>query len=147
MPVTFFCNPTTHVVVAVAQGGLEAVQALNEEKAALVYDAIAGSSGFYASPVDAAARSVMNIPFTIPAHPELEKDFVAEAAKRGMVWPSCQGADPVMCCCLRLVCLRLSAIRACEAPLASIRPKRCRVWVYMRQLACADTCFARRIFG
>lgn len=83
------------------------MQALNEEKAALVYDAIAGSSGFYASPVDAAARSVMNIPFTIPAHPELEKDFVAEAAKRGMVWPSCQGADSVMCCCLCLVCLRL----------------------------------------
>ncbi len=104
--VIFLCKPTPHVV-CVVQGGLEAVKAVNEEKAALVYDAIAGSSGFYASPVDAAARSVMNIPFTIPAHPELEKDFVAEAAKRGMVWPSLQGADPTVCCFPCLVCLLL----------------------------------------
>ncbi|KAK9841017.1 hypothetical protein WJX81_005886 [Elliptochloris bilobata] len=68
-----------------AMGGLEAVQAANEAKAAVVYDAIAASSGFYASPVAPEARSMMNIPFTIPARPELEKDFVAEAAMRGMV--------------------------------------------------------------
>ena len=69
------------------QGGLEAVQAANEAKAAVVYDAIAASSGFYASPVAPEARSRMNIPFTIPAHPDLEKDFVAEAASLGMVRP------------------------------------------------------------
>ena len=63
------------------------MQAANEAKAAVVYDAIAASSGFYASPVAPEARSRMNIPFTIPAHPELEKDFVAEAAKLGMVRP------------------------------------------------------------
>ena len=68
-----------------AQGGLEAVQAANEAKAKVVYDAIAGSAGFFASPVAEAARSLMNIPFTIPSRPELEKDFVAEASKRGMV--------------------------------------------------------------
>lgn len=61
------------------------MQAANEAKAAVVYDAIAGSSGFYASPVAPEARSRMNIPFTIPARPELEKDFVAEATKAGMV--------------------------------------------------------------
>ena len=56
-----------------------------------MYDAIAGSSGFYASPVAPEARSRMNIPFTIPARPELEKDFVAEATKAGMVrfGPAC----------------------------------------------------------
>ncbi len=67
------------------QGGLEAVQAANEAKAKVVYDAIAASAGFFASPVAEAARSLMNIPFTIPSRPELEKDFVAEASKRGMV--------------------------------------------------------------
>ena len=67
------------------QGGLEAVQAANEAKAAVVYGAIAASAGFYASPVAPEARSRMNIPFTMPARPELEKGFVAEAAKAGMV--------------------------------------------------------------
>ena len=65
------------------------MQAANEAKAKVVYDAIFGSSGFYASPVAEAARSLMNIPFTIPSRPELEKDFVAEASKRGMVRAGC----------------------------------------------------------
>lgn len=53
--------------------------------AQVVYDAINGSNGFYNSPVDEACRSLMNVPFTIPSNPELEKSFVAEAAKLGMV--------------------------------------------------------------
>ncbi len=55
----------------------------------IVYDAIANSSGFYHSPVDAAVRSLMNIPFTIPSKPELEKTFVSEAAARGLVRRRC----------------------------------------------------------
>ena len=55
-----------------------------------MYDAIAGSSGFYHSPVDEAVRSLMNIPFTIPSKPELEKTFVSEAAARGLVRCKCQ---------------------------------------------------------
>ena len=56
-------------------------------QAKLVYNAIAGSAGFYASPVDPAAQSNMNIPFTIPSDPALEKAFIAEATRLGMVRP------------------------------------------------------------
>ncbi|EFJ48056.1 hypothetical protein VOLCADRAFT_81234 [Volvox carteri f. nagariensis] len=66
-------------------GGLEAMQKLNEEKAAVLYDAIASSNGFYSSPVDPAVRSLMNVPFTIPSQPDLEKVFVKEAEKAGML--------------------------------------------------------------
>jgi phosphoserine aminotransferase len=66
-------------------GGLEGARRRNLEKAALIYDTVAASGGFYASPVDPAVRSAMNVPFTIPSSPELEKEFIAGAAKRGMV--------------------------------------------------------------
>ncbi|GFR51882.1 hypothetical protein Agub_g14361 [Astrephomene gubernaculifera] len=66
-------------------GGLEAMQKLNEEKAAVLYDAIAASNGFYNSPVDPAVRSLMNVPFTIPSQPDLEKVFIKEAEKAGML--------------------------------------------------------------
>ena len=56
-----------------------------QAKADLVYNAIQGSDGFYNSPVDPACRSLMNIPFTIPASQDLEKKFISEAAKEGMV--------------------------------------------------------------
>lgn len=51
----------------------------------VLYDTIAASNGFYAQPVDPAVRSLMNVPFTIPSNPDLEKIFVSEAAKQGMV--------------------------------------------------------------
>lgn len=51
----------------------------------MLYDTIAASNGFYAQPVDPAVRSLMNVPFTIPSNPDLEKTFVSEAAKLGMV--------------------------------------------------------------
>lgn len=51
----------------------------------MLYDTIAASNGFYAQPVDPAVRSLMNVPFTIPSNPDLEKTFVSEAAKQGMV--------------------------------------------------------------
>lgn len=57
----------------------------NKAKAKVVYDAIAGSDGFYNSPVDPSVQSLMNVPFTIPSHPELEKEFVSEASKVGLV--------------------------------------------------------------
>ena len=50
-----------------------------------MYDAITDSAGFYNSPVDVSCRSLMNVPFTIPSDAELEKSFVAEAAKLGLV--------------------------------------------------------------
>ena len=66
-------------------GGLEAQQKLNQEKAKVLYDAIAASNGFYVNPVEPSVRSLMNVPFTIPSNPELEKAFVKETEKLGMV--------------------------------------------------------------
>ena len=65
-------------------GGLAAVEAVNKRKAALIYDAIEASAGFYKCPVAPAVRSLMNIPFTM-ATPELEKAFLKAAEKRGLL--------------------------------------------------------------
>ena len=64
------------------QGGLAAVGARNRAKAETLYRAI-DESGYYRNPVARNCRSWMNIPFTIP-NPELEKTFLAEAAKAGL---------------------------------------------------------------
>jgi len=65
-------------------GGLEAVEKRNIAKANVLYDAIDATSGFFACPVDPAVRSCMNVPFTIPANPELEPVFIKEAAALGL---------------------------------------------------------------
>ena len=65
-------------------GGLEEVEKLNRAKCAVVYDAIAGSGGFYRCPVEPTFRSAMNVPFTIPAGADLEKAFVEESAAAGL---------------------------------------------------------------
>ncbi|CAD7705353.1 unnamed protein product [Ostreobium quekettii] len=67
------------------QGGLAAVQEANRAKAKVLYDAIEASEGFFQNPVEVSARSAMNVPFTIPANPELEGPFMQEAAERGLV--------------------------------------------------------------
>jgi phosphoserine aminotransferase len=66
-----------------AQGGLSAMAALNERKAAKLYAAI-DASDFYHSPVDPAYRSLMNVPFTL-TNPELDKAFVTQAGLAGLV--------------------------------------------------------------
>jgi len=66
-----------------AQGGLEAMAQRNQRKAKLLYDAI-DQSGFYNSPVDPDCRSWMNVPFTL-ANAELDKTFLAEARKAGLL--------------------------------------------------------------
>ena len=65
-------------------GGLAALEKQNRAKAQLIYDVIDARSDFYASPVEKAARSTMNIVFTLKT-PELEAEFLAEAQKRKMV--------------------------------------------------------------
>jgi len=65
-----------------AEGGLEAVGARNGAKAKLLYDYI-DASGFYANPIEKAARSWMNVPFTL-ASAELEKPFAQEAQAAGL---------------------------------------------------------------
>lgn len=67
-----------------AQGGLEAIEARNREKAALVYAAIDESGGFYRGHARPEARSLMNVTFRLP-NEELEKAFLAEAKAAGLV--------------------------------------------------------------
>ncbi len=64
------------------QGGLQAMAELNQRKAAKLYATI-DNSNFYHSPVQAAARSVMNVPFTMP-DAELDARFVSGAEERGL---------------------------------------------------------------
>jgi phosphoserine aminotransferase len=64
------------------QGGLEGVRRRNEEKAALLYDAI-DSSDFYRAHAEPGSRSLMNVTFTLPSQ-DLEKQFISEATKAGL---------------------------------------------------------------
>jgi len=67
------------------QGGLAAMEKLNEQKAKLVYDAVDRSGGFYTGTVkDIPNRSRMNITFRLPSE-ELTERFLKEAEKRGLV--------------------------------------------------------------
>ncbi|PZQ19492.1 MAG: 3-phosphoserine/phosphohydroxythreonine transaminase [Rhodanobacter denitrificans] len=66
-----------------AQGGVAAMAARNREKAAALYAAIDGSE-FYRNPVDPAARSAMNVPFTLP-RAELDEVFLRESHEAGLL--------------------------------------------------------------
>ena len=65
------------------EGGLAAIGARNRAKAELLYGYIDGS-GFYRNPVDRAARSRMNVPFTLPRD-ELNAPFLAESEAAGLL--------------------------------------------------------------
>ncbi len=66
-----------------AEGGLDVIEKRNEEKAAIVYNAIDNSNGFYRGHAEPGSRSLMNVTFRLPSE-DLEKEFVAEAAKVGL---------------------------------------------------------------
>jgi phosphoserine aminotransferase len=66
-----------------ANGGLEAMKACNEKKAAVLYAAIDGSGGYYKGHAAVRARSTMNVTFTLPSE-ELTEKFVNEAAAEGL---------------------------------------------------------------
>lgn len=66
-----------------AKGGAAAMQAENEAKARILYDALDRSEGFYRGHAERAARSTMNVTFRL-ASEELEKKFCAEAARNGL---------------------------------------------------------------
>ncbi len=66
-----------------SHGGLEGMQARNQEKAALLYELL-DSSEFYASPVAKEDRSLMNVPFTLN-DPALDSDFLAGAQAQNML--------------------------------------------------------------
>lgn len=65
-------------------GGLAAMARHNAAKAALLYDVIDGSGGFYAGHAHPPCRSMMNVTFRLPSK-ELEKVFVEGASRQGLV--------------------------------------------------------------
>jgi phosphoserine aminotransferase len=77
-----------------SQGGLAGIQKRNESKAALLYDAIDSSNGFYHCPVEKSSRSLMNVVFRVAGangqsaatNPDeaAEKEFGKQAAAAGL---------------------------------------------------------------
>jgi phosphoserine aminotransferase len=65
-------------------GGLEKMAERNREKAALLYEGIDESDGFYRGHAAPEARSTMNVTFRMPT-PQDEAAFLAEASSRGLV--------------------------------------------------------------
>ncbi|KAI7790656.1 phosphoserine aminotransferase [Triplophysa rosa] len=69
-------------------GGADAMEQLNKQKAAIINDIINHSNGFYSCPVDAVYRSRMNIPFRIgkkEGDEDLEMQFLDGALALGMI--------------------------------------------------------------
>ncbi|MDR2939143.1 MAG: 3-phosphoserine/phosphohydroxythreonine transaminase [Clostridiales bacterium] len=64
-------------------GGVSAIQKINEEKAAMLYDYLDNSNLFKAT-VTGDARSIMNVTF-VTGNPDLDKKFVKEAESNGIV--------------------------------------------------------------
>ena len=63
--------------------GLEKMHQFNQEKAALLYEELDTSGGFYQGHAQPADRSIMNVTFRLP-NEELEAAFISEAAKRDL---------------------------------------------------------------
>ena len=64
-------------------GGLEAMKAMNEEKAAILYNFL-DSSNLFKGTVEKKDRSLMNVPF-VTGNTDLDAKFVKEAAAAGLV--------------------------------------------------------------
>jgi len=62
-------------------GGLDAMQKVNEAKAKLLYDAIDNSGGYYKGAAAVEDRSLMNVTFNLQSE-ELEKKIIAEATEK-----------------------------------------------------------------
>ena len=65
-------------------GGLEGMSRRNEAKAALLYDTIDGSGGFYRGHAQVESRSLMNVTFRLGSE-DLEKEFLKQAAGADLV--------------------------------------------------------------
>lgn len=66
------------------RGGVLGMQQRNKGKAALLYDTIDSSNGFYRGHAETDSRSSMNVTFNLPTE-ELNKQFLAEAKQAGFV--------------------------------------------------------------
>jgi phosphoserine aminotransferase len=64
-------------------GGIPAIQKVNEQKAAMLYEFLDNSKLFKGT-VEARFRSLMNVPFTSPSE-ELDKKFVKESTATGLI--------------------------------------------------------------
>ncbi|AZR08238.1 phosphoserine transaminase [Campylobacter jejuni] len=67
------------------QGGLDKVHEKNSQKAAMLYECIDLSNGFYKGHADKKDRSLMNVSFNIAKNKDLEPLFVKEAEEAGMI--------------------------------------------------------------
>jgi phosphoserine aminotransferase len=68
------------------QGGIEAIDKKNQEKAKILYDAIDNSNGFYVAHAKEGSRSLMNVSFNIKdKDAELEAKLIKETEEAGMI--------------------------------------------------------------
>jgi len=67
-----------------AKGGLAGIEAINNQKAKAIYDAIDNSDGYYKGTANVKDRSKMNVTFRLPSE-ELEEKFINEAKKEGFI--------------------------------------------------------------
>jgi len=65
------------------KGGVGAIQKVNEQKAAILYDYL-DSSSLFRGTAEKKYRSIMNVTF-VTGNDELDKKFIAEAKKQGIV--------------------------------------------------------------
>ena len=65
------------------QGGVDAIEEINERKAKILYDVLDNSS-YYTPIADKAFRSTMNVSFHLPDNNELAEKFIAEALEQDM---------------------------------------------------------------
>ncbi|WP_338470506.1 3-phosphoserine/phosphohydroxythreonine transaminase [Niallia sp. XMNu-256] len=66
------------------QGGVQAIEKINEQKAKLLYDEIDESNGFYSGHATPDSRSTMNVTFTLQSE-EATKSFLSQAKEAGFV--------------------------------------------------------------
>ena len=82
-PPVFSVYAMTHVLKWFKkQGGVAAIEKINQEKANIIYDVL-DSSSFYKNSVEKQSRSFMNITFTLPSQ-ELTEKFIAGAKEKSM---------------------------------------------------------------
>ncbi len=84
-PPTFAIYMMRNTLAALEErGGLPALHAENQAKAARLHAAIDANPSMWRAPVERASRSMMNVVFRLPTE-ALEKAFLAQAAREGMV--------------------------------------------------------------
>ncbi len=63
-------------------GGVAEMEKINKKKAAIIYDVL-DNNKFYRGTVQKDSRSLMNIPFRLPAE-DLENEFISQASKKNL---------------------------------------------------------------